>query len=90
MANELGKFLKQSRKSAELSQKELSKILGYESSQFISNWERGVSRVPHPMIKKLCSALLIDAEEYVTRLVSVIEKEIWCEIYEGEELHESL
>lgn len=68
-------YLKDLRQRAALSQEAVAKVLGYESSQFISNWERGLSHPPlkalpllaqvyevstHELYEKLESAVLID------------------------------
>jgi transcriptional regulator with XRE-family HTH domain len=47
---ELGEFLQEQRFLSNLTQKEVSQSLGYSSGQFISNFERGISRPP---LKKL-------------------------------------
>ena len=46
----LGKKLKRYRKKTGLTQKQVSKLLGYSSAQNISNLERGVCLIP---IKKI-------------------------------------
>lgn len=53
--NELADFLRKSRMSAGLSQKEVAAALGYKSSQFVSNWERGLSSPPIATLRLLCS-----------------------------------
>lgn len=47
------KLLKDWRKSAKLTQGQVADKLGYETSQFISNWERGVSIPPSNTIETL-------------------------------------
>jgi transcriptional regulator with XRE-family HTH domain len=42
----IGRFLKEERVRTGLTQWEVAQTLGYSSSQFISNWERGISRPP--------------------------------------------
>lgn len=39
-------FIKHKRKDSGLSQSEVSDQLGYTTSQFVSNWERGISLPP--------------------------------------------
>lgn len=51
--NMLAEFLKQKRIAAGLSQRDVADKLGYSTPQFISNWERGVSRPPINALKKL-------------------------------------
>jgi transcriptional regulator with XRE-family HTH domain len=52
---DLAEYLKKARTSAGLSQKEVAAILGYKSSQFVSNWERGLSSPPVATLRRLCS-----------------------------------
>lgn len=61
--NKLGKFLKEKRIRAGLSQRGVSKKLGYSTPQFISNWERGVSMPPIDVLKKLGEMYHISADE---------------------------
>lgn len=57
-----GEFLKQSREAQGLSQKDVSDVMGYNTSQFISNWERGLSLPPIPTLRKLAKVYNINAE----------------------------
>lgn len=57
-----GEFLKQSREAQGLSQRDVSDALGYNTSQFISNWERGLSLPPIPVLRKLAKVYNVDAE----------------------------
>lgn len=76
-----GQFLAEKRQSAGLSQKEVSKFLGYTSSQFVSNWERNISlptpksiptlariyqTTPEEILEKLTTAVLTKAKKRVT------------------------
>ncbi|MDH4467168.1 MAG: hypothetical protein QE271_03850 [Bacteriovoracaceae bacterium] len=49
--------------SSNLSQSDLSSLLGYKNGQFISNVERSLCNIPFKMIKKVCQVLDISAEE---------------------------
>ncbi len=60
----LNELLKTKRIEADLSQRDISDRLGYESSQFISNWERGVSRPPKHAIKILIENYKLDPKEF--------------------------
>lgn len=61
--NALTKYLKSKRESAGLSQRDVSNELGYDTPQFISNWERGVSHPPIESLKKLAVIYKVDAQE---------------------------
>ncbi len=65
---QLAGWLKKSRTQAGLSQKEVASILGYKSSQFISNWERGLSSPPLATLRRLCSLYKVD-ETAVFKLI---------------------
>lgn len=52
-----GKWLRNCRKQARITQTELARALGYDSSQLISNIERGVSLLPSKRIPDLARVL---------------------------------
>jgi transcriptional regulator with XRE-family HTH domain len=62
-ALKLAQFLKNKRIIAGFSQKDVATKLGYSTSQFISNWERGVSQPPLSTLRKLAEVFQINAEE---------------------------
>lgn len=59
----LADFLKQKRIAAGLSQADVADKLGYSTPQFISNWERGVSRPPISVLKKLGELFKASSED---------------------------
>ncbi|RYZ80952.1 MAG: XRE family transcriptional regulator [Proteobacteria bacterium] len=59
----LGCYLREKRIAAGLSQKAVSLNLGYESAQFVSNWERGLSEVPANTLEKLCVLYKIPVDD---------------------------
>lgn len=61
--NILADFLKAKRIATGKSQRWVSERLGYSTPQFISNWERGVSRPPINALKKLGEMYLVSAED---------------------------
>jgi transcriptional regulator with XRE-family HTH domain len=56
-------FIRKKRTQAGLSQSELARALGYQSPQFISNWERGRSSPPLKIIMHLCEELHVRPAE---------------------------
>ena len=46
-----------------MSQGDVSKTLGYDTPQFISNWERAVSYPPIEVLKKLAHMYGVSAQE---------------------------
>ena len=61
----LGKLLKQQRIQKNLTQGDVSKLLGYSSPQFVSNWERELARPPMETMGKLLDLYGIDKREFV-------------------------
>jgi len=60
---DLGKFLKEKRVLAGLSQGAVAKKLGYTSPQFVSNWERGLSKPPTLTLRKIAQIYDISINE---------------------------
>ncbi len=59
----LEELLTEKRIAANLTQKEVAKLLGYESAQYVSNWERGISQPPAQSLKKIAHLYRASAEE---------------------------
>ncbi|MFN3454731.1 MAG: helix-turn-helix domain-containing protein [Pseudobdellovibrio sp.] len=59
----LARFLKEKRVLSGLSQKDVAEKLGYSTSQFISNWERGISHPPLNTLRSLSELYKINPEE---------------------------
>jgi len=67
---EVGLFLKEKRVAAGLTQRQVSDHLGYESPQFVSNWERGECLPPPQKLKKLIKLLHIPADEIIQMIIT--------------------
>jgi transcriptional regulator with XRE-family HTH domain len=61
-AQKLAQFLKDKRIITGFSQKDVAQKLHYSTSQFISNWERGVSQPPLNTLRKLAEIYKIDVD----------------------------
>jgi transcriptional regulator with XRE-family HTH domain len=72
---ELGQFLRAKRLKQGFSQVEVAKQLGY-SSQFIANWERGVSSPPTPALKKIIDIYGINQRDFL-EVMDAIQKNFW-------------
>ncbi len=59
----LGTFLQVSREKTGLSQRAVSKQLGYSTPQFISNWERGLSSPPLDVFPQLAKIYNLTAAD---------------------------
>lgn len=64
----LGLFIRKARFQRKMTQRELAKRLGC-TSQFVANWERGISRPPNPLLPKIQEALNIPDQDFLTFLV---------------------
>lgn len=62
-SNKLAQFLKEKRTLSGLSQKDVATKLGYSTSQFISNWERGISQPPINTLRTLAHMYNVSAEQ---------------------------
>lgn len=60
--NRLESFLKTAREQGGMTQLQLSRKLGLTSPQFVSNWERGVARVPIRTLAKLVKLFKLEIE----------------------------
>lgn len=56
-------FLREARLEAGFSQAKVAKALGYTSSQFVSNWERGLAEPPAATLKKLADIYSISIDD---------------------------
>lgn len=59
----LAKYLKEKRESANLSQNDVAEVLGYQTAQFISNWERGLSVPPIESLQKISKIYKVSKDE---------------------------
>lgn len=71
-----GKFLRSAREERGLSQTEVADLLGFSSSQFISNWERGLSTPPLDKLKQVTIILNIKPELMVESIMNFTESEV--------------
>ena len=68
-SKQLGRFLRKKREASSLTQGELANKLGFASSQFVSNIERGVSLIPVSRIKDYSELLGLNSVE-LSKLMS--------------------
>jgi transcriptional regulator with XRE-family HTH domain len=61
----IGKFLKEKRTKAGLTQQEVAQGLSYDTAQFVSNWERGISLPPLVALPKLAGMYKVAAKEFI-------------------------
>lgn len=63
MNSELGQLIQQKREEAGLSQYDVAQRLGFSTAQFVSNFERGISRPPARCLKALARMIRIDSKQ---------------------------
>ena len=80
----LAGLLKQKRREADLKQGEVAEFLGYSTSQFISNWERGISNPPVYVLKKLAKLYKIPLQDIYKILLDTMEADLKRELFSPE------
>jgi transcriptional regulator with XRE-family HTH domain len=80
---ELGNLIRDFRQKSGMSQLQLAHRLGYDSPQFVSLFERGVSKVPFNILGKLIVVLGIPEKKIVKSIIQAYETEIKKQINSG-------
>lgn len=75
-SGKISSFLKSARIMKNLTQQQVADKLGYETDQFISNWERGLCLPPKKRLKDLSKILGIEAELVVDMYVEAKRAQI--------------
>ena len=81
---DVGEYLREARLRSELTQKELAEKLNYRSSQFVSNWEKGKSKPPLRVLKKMRNVLGLKKSEIIAVLLGGQER-MYREAFQEEE-----
>ncbi len=79
----LGTYLRQKRIKKKLTQVSVAKKLDY-TSQFIANWERGVSSPPLEALKKIIDIYEITPNEFLAKMASIQKDYIKRNIFNSE------
>lgn len=72
----IGKIIRDARLEKDLTQLDVARKLGYQSTQFVSLFERGLSKCPVRVLGKVCRALNINAEMVSQLLISEYSEQI--------------
>lgn len=75
-SRKLGKYLRTMRLAKGYSQASVARCLGYSSSQFISNWERGISTPPLKVLPALVDMYGLNRNELVEVIVEEVKENI--------------
>ena len=84
-ANEVSNLIKQKRTELNLSQTDLSRLIGFSSTngQFVSNIERGRCQFPVKMVKKLSEVLMVSEETIIELMTLDYKKSLMSEVLNG-------
>lgn len=82
----IGKFLREARERAGLSQRHIAVRLGYASAQFVSNWERGIASPPLKSLGKLYAILGCRPEDLLRAFTAYRKKVVQLEAKQLERL----
>lgn len=80
---ELGALIREYRVKKNLTQLNLAEKLGYDSTQFVSLFERGLSKVPHNVLGQLIVLLGIPEKKVLDTLMKAYEVNLKSEISLG-------
>ena len=76
----LGKLFRDEREKQHLTQLEVSRYLGYDSTQFVSLFERGLSKIPYSVIGKLCTLYGVKKERVLGMILKDIKDRVIAEM----------
>jgi transcriptional regulator with XRE-family HTH domain len=80
---DIGLLVREYRTKSGMTQLDLAAKLGYESTQFVSLFERGVSKIPFETLGQLIVILGIPEKKILKALVEAYESDISARIQSG-------
>lgn len=83
---EIGKFLRAKRIKAGMTQLEVSRLLGYDSMQFVSLFERGLSKVPMKALGQLSVIFGFSPFPILNQIIDAQKQEMKEEIFNGKSI----
>jgi transcriptional regulator with XRE-family HTH domain len=83
---EIGQMVRDFREKKGLTQLQLAQKLGYETSQFVSLFERGLSKVPMEVLGQLVIILGIPEKQFKSILLKDFEADISSRINSGKKV----
>ena len=75
-SKKIGSMLKEGRRAANLTQRQVAESLKYKKSQFISNIERGTCDPPIACLKKMVALYQLDSQSVVDELIKIIREDL--------------
>ena len=76
--SDVGWYLRQHRRAAKVTQKQVAEVLGYSNAQFVSNIERGLANLPSTKVPQIAKLLNVDAGELFGLVVAATVPPIKC------------
>lgn len=73
---EIGQIIRTHREKKGMTQSDLSKILGYETSQFVSLFERGLSKAPIEVLGRLVVVLGLPENDFKELIFKDFQDEV--------------
>lgn len=83
---ELGNLVREYRLKNNMTQLDLAQKLGYDSTQFVSLFERGVSKIPYQTLGQLIVILGMPEKKVMKSLLSSYEETVREKIESGKSL----
>ena len=87
---QIGTIIRDYRERSQMTQLDLAKKLNYDSAQFVSLFERGISKIPQETLGKLIIILNIPEKKITSILVSAFEAELAEKMNRGKALGRKL
>lgn len=81
----IGELIKEKREAAGMTQAQLAQKLGYDSPQFVSLIERGLSKAPYELIGKCVVILGLPEKKIISQLNQEFLNDLTSEISAGKE-----
>lgn len=86
IAKKMGSLIRQYRERKNFTQLEFAKKLGYSTPQFVSLFERGLSKVPPAKLRKISEILDIDQNVFIQMITDEYSRKLKLLVKKGDRL----
>lgn len=76
----MAEYLRRKRLESGMTQTALSRVLGYKTSQFVSNWENGRSSLPLSALAQIIRVLDVPQSEIIEILMAETKEELTTQL----------
>lgn len=83
---QIAEIIRKRRIELNMTQAQVSELLGYDSCQFFSMIERGLSKCPFQTLGSLSTILNIPKERFISILVTDYEDHLWDSLNAGSKM----